>query len=160
VLAVRVHESFLRGQKLPEKLITDDIWDERLSDIKNFEHYLNNNGIVVVKIFLNVSRKEQKRRFLERIEKPEKNWKFSNSDLGERKFWKQYMECYEDLIRKTSTEKSPWYVVPADNKRFSRIVVASAILNALDSMKLAYPQVSESKRAELQTIKQQLIAEK
>jgi PPK2 family polyphosphate:nucleotide phosphotransferase len=160
VLAVRVHESFLMGQKLPEKLITENIWADRLSDIKNFEHYLNNNGIVVVKIFLNVSRKEQKKRFLERIEKPEKNWKFSNSDLGERKFWKQYMDCYEDLIRKTSTEKSPWYVVPADNKRFSRIVVAAAILSALDSMKLAYPQVSESKRAELQTIKQQLIAEK
>jgi PPK2 family polyphosphate:nucleotide phosphotransferase len=160
VLAVRVHESFLMGQKLPEKLITEDIWDDRLTDIRNFEHYLNNNGILVVKIFLNVSKKEQKRRFLERIEKPEKNWKFSNSDLAERKFWKQYMDCYEDLIRKTSTEKSPWYIVPADNKRFSRIVVAAAILNALDSMKLAYPQVSETKRAELQSIKQQLITEK
>jgi PPK2 family polyphosphate:nucleotide phosphotransferase len=160
VLAVRVHESFLMGQKLPEKLITENIWDDRLTDIRNFEHYLNNNGILVVKIFLNVSKKEQKRRFLERIERPEKNWKFSSSDLAERKFWKQYMECYEDLIQKTSTEKSPWYVVPADNKRFSRIVVAAAILNALDSMKLAYPQVSETKRAELQSIKQQLIAEK
>jgi PPK2 family polyphosphate:nucleotide phosphotransferase len=160
VLVVRVHESFLMGQKLPEKLITKNIWDYRLSDIKNFEHYLNNNGILVVKIFLNVSKKEQKKRFLERIDRPEKNWKFSNSDLGERKFWKQYMDCYEDLIRKTSTEKSPWYVVPADNKRFSRIVVAAAILNAMDSMKLAYPQVSEAKRAELQSIKQQLIAEK
>jgi PPK2 family polyphosphate:nucleotide phosphotransferase len=160
VLAVRVHESFLMGQKIPEKLVTKDIWDDRLTDIRNFEHYLNNNGILVVKIFLNVSKKEQKRRFLERIERPEKNWKFSNSDLAERKFWPQYMECYEDLIRKTSTEKSPWYVVPADNKRFSRIVVAAAILNALDSMKLAYPQVSETKRAELQSIKQQLIGEK
>jgi PPK2 family polyphosphate:nucleotide phosphotransferase len=160
VLAVRVHESFLMGQKLPEKLITENIWDDRLSDIRNFEQYLNNNGILVVKIFLNVSKKEQKRRFLERIERPEKNWKFSNSDLGERKFWKQYMDCYEDLIRKTSTEKSPWYIVPADNKRFSRIVVAAAILNAMDSMKLDYPQVSETKRAELQSIKQQLIAEK
>jgi PPK2 family polyphosphate:nucleotide phosphotransferase len=160
VLAVRVHESFLMGQKLPEKLITENIWEDRLTDIRNFEHYLNNNGILVVKIFLNVSRKEQKRRFLERIERPEKNWKFSNSDLAERKFWKQYMNCYEDLIRETSSEKSPWYIVPADNKRFSRIVVAAAILNALDSMKLAYPQVSEAKRTELQSIKQQLIAEK
>jgi PPK2 family polyphosphate:nucleotide phosphotransferase len=160
VLAVRVHESFLMGQKLPEKLITENIWNDRLKDIKNFEHYLNNNGILVVKIFLNVSKKEQKKRFLERIERPEKNWKFSSSDLAERKFWKQYMECYEDLIQKTSTERSPWYVVPADNKRFSRIVVAAAILNALDSMKLAYPQVSETKRAELQSIKQQLIFEK
>jgi PPK2 family polyphosphate:nucleotide phosphotransferase len=160
VLAVRVHESFLRGQKLPEKLITEDIWEERLSDIRNFEHYLNNNGILLVKIFLNVSKKEQKRRFLERIERPEKNWKFSNSDLAERKFWKQYMDCYEDLIRRTSSEKSPWYIVPADNKRYSRIVVAAAILNALDSMNLAYPKVSDAKRAELQSIKQQLIAEK
>lgn len=160
VLAVRVHESFLMGQKIPEKLITKDIWNDRLTDIRNFELYLNNNGILVVKIFLNVSRKEQKRRFLERIERPEKNWKFSNSDLAERKFWKQYMDCYEDLIRKTSTEKSPWYIVTADNKRFSRIVVAAAILHSLDSMKLAYPQVSETKRAELQSIKQQLIAEK
>jgi PPK2 family polyphosphate:nucleotide phosphotransferase len=160
VLAVRVHESFLKGQKIPEKLVTENIWEERLTDIRNFEHYLNNNGILVVKIFLNVSRKEQKKRFLERIEKPEKNWKFSSSDLAERKFWKQYMDCYEDLIRKTSSERSPWYIVPADNKRFSRIVVAAAILNALDSMKLAYPQVSEAKRAELQGIKQQLIAEK
>jgi len=160
VLAVRVHESFLMGQKLPEKLITENIWDDRLTDIRNFERYLNNNGILVVKIFLNVSKKEQKRRFLERIERPEKNWKFSSSDLAERKFWKQYMDCYEDLIRKTSSEKSPWYIVPADNKRFSRIVVAAAILNAMDSMKLAYPQVSEAKRTELQSIKQQLIAEK
>jgi PPK2 family polyphosphate:nucleotide phosphotransferase len=160
VLVVRVHESYLMGQKLPEKLITENIWVDRLTDIKNFEHYLNNNGILVVKIFLNVSKKEQKRRFLERIEKPDKNWKFSNSDLAERKFWKQYMDCYEDLIMRTSTEKSPWYIVPADNKRFSRIVVAAAILKALDSMKLAYPKVSDAKRAELQSIKQQLIAEK
>jgi len=160
VLVVRVHESFLMGQKLPEKLITENIWDERLTDIRNFERYLNNNGILVVKIFLNVSKKEQKKRFLERIDRPEKNWKFSTSDLAERKFWKQYMDCYEALIRKTSTEKSPWYIVPADNKSYSRIVVAAAILNALDSMKLAYPQVSESKRAELQSLKQQLLAEK
>jgi PPK2 family polyphosphate:nucleotide phosphotransferase len=160
VLAVRVHESFLMAQKLPEKLVTENIWDDRLTDIRNFEHYLNNNGILVVKIFLHVSKKEQKKRFLERIERPEKNWKFSNSDLAERKFWKQYMDCYEDLIRKTSSEKSPWYIVPADNKRFSRIVVAAAILNALDSMKLAYPEVSEAKRSELQAIKKQLIAEK
>jgi PPK2 family polyphosphate:nucleotide phosphotransferase len=160
VLAVRVHESFLKGQKLPEKFITKDIWDDRLTDIRHFERYLNNNGILVVKIFLNVSKKEQKKRFLERLEKPEKNWKFSNSDLAERKYWKEYMNCYEDLIRKTSTENSPWYVVPADNKRFSRIVVAAAILNALDSMDLAYPKVDENKRAELQSIKEQLTAKK
>jgi PPK2 family polyphosphate:nucleotide phosphotransferase len=160
VLTVRVHENFLMAQKLPEKLITKTIWDDRLNDIRNFESYLNNNGILVVKIFLNVSKKEQKKRFLERIEKPEKNWKFSNTDLAERKFWKQYMDAYEDLIRKTSAEKSPWYVVPADNKKYARIVVAAAILHALDSMKLAYPKVSEEKQAELQQTKMELLAEK
>jgi PPK2 family polyphosphate:nucleotide phosphotransferase len=160
VLAVRVHESFLAGQKLPEKLVTKSIWEERLTDIRNFEKYLNNNGILVVKIFLNVSKKEQKKRFLERIDKPDKNWKFSTADLAERKFWKQYMVCYEDLIKKTSTEKSPWYVVPADNKPYARIVVAAAVLNALDSMKLAYPKVGEAKVAELQRLKKELLAEK
>ena len=160
LLVVRVHESFLMGQKLPEKLVTEDIWDNRLTDIRNFEKYLNNNGILVVKIFLNVSRKEQKKRFLERIDKPDKNWKFSKSDLAERGFWKQYMECYEDLIKKTSTAKSPWYVVPADNKPFARIVVAAAILHALDTMKLAYPKVGEAQVAELQRLKKVLLAEK
>jgi PPK2 family polyphosphate:nucleotide phosphotransferase len=160
VLAVRVHESFLMGQKLPEKLITKNIWEDRLADIRNFEKYLNNNGILVVKIFLNVSKKEQKRRFLERIDKPDKNWKFSKSDLAERKFWKEYQDCYQDLIKKTSTEKSPWYVVPADNKPFARIVVAAAVLNALDSMKLAYPKVGEAQVAELQRLKKELLAEK
>jgi PPK2 family polyphosphate:nucleotide phosphotransferase len=160
VLVVRVHEAILKSQKLPEKLVTDSIWDDRLTDIRNFEKYLNNNGILLVKIFLNVSKKEQKKRFLERIDKPEKNWKFSNADLAERKFWKQYMAAYEDLIKKTATEKSPWYVVPADNKPYARIVVASAILNALDSMKLSYPEVSAEQRAELQKLKQDLLAEK
>lgn len=160
VLVVRVHEAILNAQKLPAKLVTKDIWDERLKDIRNFETYLNNNGILLVKIFLNVSKKEQKKRFLERIDKPEKNWKFSNADVEERKYWKQYMAAYEELIKKTATESSPWYVVPADNKPYARIVVASALLNALDSMKLAYPQVSESQLIELQRLKQELIAEK
>ena len=159
VLVVRVHEEILRSQKLPEELITGDIWKDRLNDIRNFESYLNNNGILVVKIFLHVSKKEQKKRFLERIEKPEKNWKFSKSDLVERKFWKEYMDAYEHLIRKTATEKSPWYVVPADNKHYARIVVASAILHALDSMNLAYPTVGRDQVAELQRLKQELLAE-
>lgn len=159
VLAVRVHESFLAAQKLPEKLVTKNIWKERLSDIRNFEKYLNNNGILIVKIFLNVSKKEQKKRFLERIDKPEKNWKFSKADVAERKFWKQYQECYEDLIRNTSADKSPWYVVPADNKPYARIVVAAAILNALDSMDLAYPKISKEQVAELQRLKTELQAE-
>lgn len=160
VLAVRVHESFLAAQKLPDKLVTKSIWDDRLTDICNFEKYLSNNGITVIKFFLNVSKKEQKKRFLERIDKPEKNWKFSKSDLVERQYWKQYQDCYEDLIKKTSTEKSPWYVVPADNKPFARIVVAAAILHALDSMNLAYPEVGEVQVAELQRLKKELLAEK
>lgn len=159
VLVVRVHEAILKSQKIPEKLITADIWKERLNDIRNFESYLNKNGILVVKIFLHVSKDEQKKRFLERIEKPQKNWKFSPSDVVERKFWKEYMAAYEDMIRKTATSKSPWYVVPADNKHYARIVVASAILHALDSMKLAYPRVREERVSELQRIKQGLQTE-
>ena len=159
LLVVRVHESLLRAQKIPEKLITENIWKERINDICNFESYLNKNGILVVKIFLHLSKKEQKKRFIERIEKPDKNWKFSSSDLVERKFWKEYMAAYEEVIKKTATEKSPWYVVPADNKHYSRIVVAGAILHALDSMKLAYPRVSEEKLAELQRLKKDLLAE-
>lgn len=160
VLVVRVHDGILKAQRLPEKLITESIWDDRMKDISNFETYLNNNGIMVVKIFLNVSKKEQKKRFLERIDKPEKNWKFSNADVEERKFWKQYQSAYEDLIKKTASERSPWYVVPADNKPYARIVVASAIISALDSMKLKYPEVGEAQLAELQRLKQELLAEK
>jgi PPK2 family polyphosphate:nucleotide phosphotransferase len=160
VLVVRVHEGILKAQKMPEKLFTDTIWDDRLNDMRNFESYLNRNGILVVKFFLNVSKKEQKKRFIERIDKPEKNWKFSAGDVEERKYWKQYMVAYEEMIKKTATEKSPWYVVPADNKPFARIVVASAIISALDSMKLIYPQISEEQIAELQRMKEELMAEK
>ncbi len=159
VLVVRVHEGILQSQKLPEKLITKSIWKDRLNDISNFESYLNHNGIIVVKFFLNVSKKEQMKRFIERIDTPEKNWKFSAADVEERKYWKQYMAAYEDMINKTATEKSPWYVVPADNKRYARIVVAAAIINALDSMKLEYPEVSAEKVAELQRLKEELLAE-
>jgi len=159
VLVVRVHEEILKTQKIPENLITEDIWEDRLKDIRNFESYLNKNGTLVVKIFLHVSKKEQKKRFLERIETPEKNWKFSTADLSERKFWKQYMAAYEDMIRKTASDESPWYVVPADNKRYARIMVAAAILRALDSMELAYPTISEAKVAELKNIKQELLDE-
>jgi len=159
VLVVRVHEQLLRGQKLPPELITKDIWDERLKDIRRFENYLNRNGTLVCKFFLNVSEKEQKKRFLERIDNPDKNWKFSASDAKERKYWKDYMNAYEELIKNTATEKSPWYVVPADNKAFARIVVASAIINTLDSIGLKYPTVSKEKLAELAEIKKQLEAE-
>ena len=160
VLVVRVHEQLLASQKLPEQLVTKDIWDERLKDIRNFEDYLNRNGTLVCKFFLNVSAKEQKKRFLDRIDNPDKNWKFSASDAKERKYWKEYMHAYEALIKNTATKESPWYVVPADNKAFARIVVASAIIDALDSIGLEYPKVSKEKLAELARIKEELLAEK
>ena len=159
VLAVRVHKQFLDNQKIPKELITEEIWDERLKDIRNFESYLNRNGIAVVKFFLNLSKKEQKKRFLDRINDEDKHWKFSASDAKERKFWDKYMDAYEDLIRQTSTKESPWYVVPADNKAFSRVVVASAVINTLDSLGLKYPQVGKEKLAELEAVKADLLAE-
>jgi PPK2 family polyphosphate:nucleotide phosphotransferase len=159
VLVVRVHENILRSQKLPEKLITDDIWEDRFKDIRNFEKYLNRNGVIVIKIFLNVSKEEQKKRFIERVDDPDKNWKFSAADARERGYWKDYMSAYQEMIQNTSTEDSPWYVVPADNKSYARIVVASAIIDALDKMKLEYPKVSKEKIAELQEVKKALLAE-
>jgi PPK2 family polyphosphate:nucleotide phosphotransferase len=160
VLVVRVHEGILKSQKLDERLVTKKIWQERFKDIRNFEKYLYHNGTVVVKFFLNVSKDEQKKRFIERIDNPDKNWKFSSADAKERAYWKDYMAAYEDMIRNTSTEESPWYVVPADNKPYARIVIASAIINALDSLGLEYPKVSKEKIAELNLIKQSLLDEK
>jgi len=160
VLVVRVHEEILKAQKLDEKLVTKKIWQERFKDIRNFEKYLNHNGTIVVKFFLNVSKEEQKKRFIERIENPDKNWKFSSADVGERTFWKDYMSAYEEMIRNTSTNESPWYVVPADDKPYARIVIASAIINALDDLKLEYPKVTKEKVAELNLIKESLLAEK
>jgi PPK2 family polyphosphate:nucleotide phosphotransferase len=160
VLVVRVHEQLLNNQRLPGELVTKDIWDERLKDIRNFENYLGRNGTLVCKFFLNVSAKEQKKRFLERIDNPDKNWKFSASDAKERKYWKEYMSAYEELIKHTATKNAPWYVVPADNKAFARIVVASAIINTLDSIGLEYPKVGKEKIAELAQIKEELLAEK
>ena len=159
VLVVRVHEQILKNQKLPEKLVTKDIWEDRFQDIRNFEKYLNRNGTVVIKFFLNVSKDEQKKRFIERVDDPDKNWKFSAADAKERGYWKDYMHAYEELIKNTSTEKSPWYVIPADNKSYARIAIASAIINALDEMDLEYPTVSEEKLAELQAVKKALLAE-
>jgi PPK2 family polyphosphate:nucleotide phosphotransferase len=159
LLVVRVHEKLLKSQKVPEELITKDIWEERMKDIRNFEKYLSRNGIVVCKFFLNVSKKEQKKRFMERIDNPDKNWKFSASDANERAYWDDYMVAYEDMIRNTSSKNSPWYVVPADNKAFSRIVVVSAIINTLDSLGLEYPKVGKDKLAELQEVKKALQAE-
>ena len=160
VLVVRVHEQILRAQKLPEKLITDDIWKERFKDIRNFEKYLYRNGTKVVKFFLNVSKNEQKKRFIERIDNPDKNWKFSTADAKERTFWKDYMKAYEEMIQKTASRESPWYVVPADNKSFARIVIASAVVNALAGLDLEYPAVGKEKVAELKALRQTLMDEK
>ncbi|MGL2993209.1 polyphosphate kinase 2 family protein [Flavobacterium sp. TSSA_36] len=159
VLVVRVHEQILKTQKLPQELVTESIWEERFEDICNFEKYLNRNGTIVIKFFLNVSKEEQKKRFIERIDDQDKNWKFSASDAKERAFWDDYMNAYQDLIQKTSTAHSPWYVVPADNKSYARIVIASAIINALDEMGLEYPRVSPEKVAELQEIRKALLEE-
>lgn len=160
VLVVRVHEQILKGQKLPSKLVTKNIWEERFQDIRNFEKYLHRNGTIVIKFFLNVSKDEQKKRFIERVDDADKNWKFSAADARERGYWKEYMEAYEDMIKNTSTEKSPWYVIPADNKSYARIAVASAIIHALDEMELEYPKVSKEKIAELNEVKRTLLEEK
>nr|WP_315140842.1 polyphosphate kinase 2 family protein [uncultured Flavobacterium sp.] len=159
VLVVRVHEQILKAQKLPQELVTESIWEQRFEDIRNFEKYLNRNGTIVIKFFLNVSKEEQKKRFIERIDDQDKNWKFSTSDAKERGFWDDYMNAYQDLIQKTTTTHSPWYVVPADNKSYARIVIASAIINALDEMGLEYPRVSPEKVAELQEIRKALLEE-
>ncbi|WP_221932049.1 polyphosphate kinase 2 family protein [Flavobacterium restrictum] len=160
VLVVRVHQQILLGQKLPEELITKNIWEERFEDIRNFEKYLHRNGTIVLKFFLNVSKEEQKKRFIERIENPDKNWKFSAADAKERGYWDDYMAAYENLIQNTATKNAPWYVVPADNKSYARIVIASAIIHALDDLNLEYPKVNADKIAELNEIKKALLAEK
>ena len=159
-LVVRVHPEFLAGQKLPPELVTKKIWDERFQDIRAFERYLHRNGTIVRKFFLHVSKKEQQKRFLERLDNPEKNWKFSANDAKERGFWDDYMEAYEDTIRETATEDSPWYVVPADNKWFTRTVVAAAVIDALASLNLHYPKVNAAKRQELAAAKTALLGSK
>ncbi len=159
-LVVRVHPGILQNQKLPEKLVTKSIWKQRFKDMRTFERYLSNNGVLIRKFFLNVSRKEQKKRFLERLENPEKHWKFSVTDAKERGHWKDYMEAYEDCIRNTATDEAPWYVVPADNKWYTRVVVAAAVIDALASLNLRYPEVTEAKIKELALARKQLMAEK
>jgi PPK2 family polyphosphate:nucleotide phosphotransferase len=150
VLVVRVHPEFLEKQHLPPNLVTDNIWQERFEDIRNLESYLTRNGIVVRKFFLNVSRQEQKKRFLARLDEPEKNWKFSEADVLERKHWREYMNAYQDAIRNTATPEAPWYVVPADHKWYMHVVVGSAIIQALKELKLEYPTVSGQRRKELE----------
>jgi PPK2 family polyphosphate:nucleotide phosphotransferase len=160
VLVVRVHESILAAQKLPKPLVTRSIFPDRLRDIAQFEDYLTRNGTTVLKFFLHVSRKEQKKRFLERLDQPEKNWKFSVSDVKERGYWNDYMAAYEDAIRATATKAAPWFVVPADNKWFTRLVVAAAIVEAMEKMDLAYPTVSEAQKADLARARELLLTEK
>ena len=149
VLVVRVHAEILKRQKLPSPLVGKRIWDERLADIANFEDYLTRQGTKILKFFLYVSRKEQKKRFLDRLDEPEKNWKFSASDAQERKFWGDYMHAFKEAIRATASKHAPWFVVPADNKWFTRLVVAAAIVDAMESLGLAYPKVDAAKKKEL-----------
>jgi PPK2 family polyphosphate:nucleotide phosphotransferase len=159
-LVAPVHPEILANQRLPPALVTKDIWKERFQDIRGFERYLARNGVAILKFFLHVSKEEQKKRFLERIEEPEKNWKFSRSDVKEREHWDDYMEAYEDMIRNTATKAAPWYVVPADNKWFARIVVAAAVVDALDSLDLKYPKADDRKLKELAAAKRALQAGK
>ena len=149
VLVVRVHPEILKRQKLPPVVVGKEIWDERLADIAHFEGYAARQGIKVLKFFLHVSRNEQKKRFLERLDEPEKNWKFSASDVQERKFWSDYMHAFEEAIRATASKDAPWFVVPADNKWFTRLVVAAAIVDAMEHLNLAYPKVDAAKRKQL-----------
>jgi PPK2 family polyphosphate:nucleotide phosphotransferase len=160
VLVVRVHEEILKRQKLPSQLVTKDIWQERLSDIAHFEDYLTRQGTIVMKFFLNLSRKEQKKRFMDRLDKPDKHWKFSTSDVHERKFWDDYMHAFEETIRATASKRAPWYVVPADNKWFTRLVVAAAIVQTVEELDLEYPTVDAKKKKELQTARAELSREK
>jgi len=160
VLVVKVHPEYLEAQKLPPSLVGKHVWDERYEDIRNFESYLARNGTIIRKFFLHVSRDEQKKRFLERIEQPEKNWKFSAADAKERGHWDEYMDAYQTLIRETSTPESPWYVVPADNKWYTRLVVAAATVDALASLDLKYPKVGTKQLAELAAARKTLLAEK
>ncbi len=159
VLVVRVHPEILEKQRLPPGSAGKRIWDERLADIAHFEDYLSRQGTVILKFFLHVSRKEQKKRFLERLDKPEKNWKFSPADVQERSFWDDYMRAFEEAIRVTAARHAPWYVVPADNKWFTRLVVAAAIVEAVDNLELSYPQIDAVKKKELATARTALVHE-
>jgi len=160
VLVVRVHRGLLARQKLPSKLVSKNFWRERFEDIAAFERYLARNGIKVVKFFLHVSKEEQRRRFLDRLEEPAKRWKFSMADVTERKLWDRYMEAYEDMIRHTSTPDAPWYVIPADNKWFARLMVAAAMINTMERLDLQFPKVEGAALREMMRVRKALLAEK
>jgi PPK2 family polyphosphate:nucleotide phosphotransferase len=159
-LVVRVHQEILAKQKLPPALVTKQIWQERFEDIRNIERYLTRNGVIIRKFFLHVSKKEQLKRFLSRLDEPEKHWKFSAADATERQHWGDYMKAYEQMIQNTATKDSPWYVVPADNKWFTRLVVAAAIIDALSSLDLKFPEVSKARVKELAAARKMLLAGK
>lgn len=160
VLVVRVHKKLLARQKLPERLAGRDLWHRRLDDIRAFERHLARSGTLVLKFFLNVSRDEQRKRFLDRIDEPGKRWKFSMGDVAERKMWPKYMAAYEDAIRETSRPEAPWYVVPADNKWFTRLVVAGALVDALEGLPLGFPKVGGKALKELKAARKALLKEK
>jgi len=160
VLVVRVHQELLSAQQLPKELISKHIWEERYQDINNFEKYLGHNGVIVVKFFLHLSKSEQKKRFLERLEMPEKNWKFSMADVKERAYWKDYQHAYEEMIQNTATQYAPWHIIPADNKWFTRLAVAGAIIDTLHSLNLQFPEVDDDKKKELAQVRKALASGK
>jgi PPK2 family polyphosphate:nucleotide phosphotransferase len=157
LLVVRVHPDLLEAEKLPKARVTKKIWDERFESIRDFERHLARNGTVILKFFLHLSKKEQKKRFIERLERPEKNWKYSAQDVRERGYWKQYMKAYEAVIRETACEHAPWYVVPADHKWFTQIVVAAAMIDALASLDLGFPQLSKAERRAIDDERKKLL---
>jgi PPK2 family polyphosphate:nucleotide phosphotransferase len=159
-IVVRVHPELLQKQKLPQQLITDDIWDQRFNDINNFESYLTHNGILPIKFFLNISKKEQLGRLLARIDDPEKRWKFAPRDVEERKLWDPYMQAYEQTIRHTATKDAPWHVVPADHKWFTRLIVAATLVERLEQLDLKFPKVNDATLAQLESIRADLAAQK
>jgi PPK2 family polyphosphate:nucleotide phosphotransferase len=160
VLVVRVHPELLRNERIPSSLVAKNIWEDRFEDICALERYLSRNGIVIRKFYLNISRKEQKRRFLARLQEPEKNWKFSAADVREREYWDDYMRAYEDMIAHTATKHAPWYVIPADNKWFTRLVVAATIIDALEELSLSYPKLDGEQRKQLQAAAAMLVGKK
>ena len=160
VLVVRVHPTLLQAEKLPDPLITKHIWEQRYEDINAFEHYLTHNGVVIRKFFLHISKKEQKKRFLERLEDSKKNWKFSMADAKERGYWNDYQEAYEEMIQNTAAKHSPWYIVPADNKWYTQLIVASAIITTLEELDLSFPDVDKEKKEELERVRESLLHEK
>jgi len=159
VLAVRVHPEFLQAEHVPEKLVTKNVWRERFEDINSIERYLNRNGTVILKFFLHLSRHEQKKRFLSRLDESVKNWKFSSADVHEREYWDEYQNAFEDMIRHTATPYAPWFVIPADNKWFTRLVVASAIVDAMKHLNLEYPTVDAQEKKALEEARLKLEAE-